>query len=118
MTDTTGNARQYLRLVDHAHKSVQTTALIEEARALERLGRRADARVQYELALHSLRESSPALASMLLRWIARTHEVDADYSAAEDCAVAAVATAELSSDRNTLGHALNVLAAVRWRQGQ
>ena len=54
---------------------------------------------------------------MLLRWIARTYEVDADYPAAEDCAIAAVATAELSAERNALGHALNVLAAVRWRQG-
>ena len=54
---------------------------------------------------------------MLLRWIARTYEVDADYPAAEDCAIAAVATAELGDERNALGHALNVLAAVRWRQG-
>ena len=54
---------------------------------------------------------------MLLRWIARTSEVDADYAAAEDCAIAAVATAELGDERNALGHALNVLAAVRWRQG-
>src|SRR4051812_35199020 len=118
MTESFATARQHLRLVDNATRGGSTSALIEEARALERLGRRADARAQYELALHSLRETSPALASMLLRWIARTHEVDADYNAAEDCAVAAVATAELSSDRNTLGHAPNVLAAVRWRQGQ
>ena len=36
---------------------------------------------------------------MLLRWIARTYEVDADYRAAEDCAIAAVATAELGEER-------------------
>ena len=54
---------------------------------------------------------------MLLRWIARTYEVDADYATAADCAERAVATAELGDDRNALGHALNVLAAVRWRQG-
>ena len=48
---------------------------------------------------------------MLMRWIARSYEVDADYQAAEDCAVAAVATAELGDERNALGHALNVLAA-------
>ena len=73
--------------------------------------------MQYERALRSLAAPSPSLASMLLRWIARTYEVDADYRAAEDCAIAAVATAELGEERNALGHALNVLAAVRWRQG-
>ena len=54
---------------------------------------------------------------MLLRWIARTYEVDADYASAAECAEAAVAAAEAGDDRNALGHALNVLAAVHWRQG-
>ncbi len=117
MNDSLGTARQHLRLVEGAPRGASTSALVEEARALERLGRRVEARAQYEVALHSLGTASPALASMLLRWIARTYEVDADYAAAEDCAHAAVATAEASEDRNALGHALNVLAAVRWRQG-
>ena len=108
---------QHLRLVDLPSRPVSVDGLIEEARALDKLGRRSEARVQYELALRSLAAPSPSLASMLLRWIARTYEVDADYRAAEDCAVAAVATAELGDERNALGHALNVLAAVRWRQG-
>ncbi len=117
MTDTMGSSRsQHLRLVDAPPKP-STNALIEEARSLDKLGRRAEARTQYELALRTLAAPSPSLASMLLRWIARTYEVDADYPAAEDCAVAAVATAELGDERNALGHALNVLAAVRWRQG-
>ncbi|HEV7993415.1 MAG TPA: diguanylate cyclase [Gemmatimonadaceae bacterium] len=90
---------------------------MDEARALDKLGRRADARLRYEEALRALDQPSPSLASMLLRWIARTYEVDADYAAAADCAEAAVATAEIGDDRNALGHALNVLAAVRWRQG-
>src|SRR4029078_4821499 len=46
-----------------------------------------------------------------------TYEVDADYAAAASCAERAVALAEEAADRNALGHALNVLAAVRWRQG-
>jgi len=90
---------------------------MDEARALDKLGRRSEARQRYEEALRALEQPSPSLASMLLRWIARTYEVDADYAAAADCAQAAVATAELGDDRNALGHALNVLAAVRWRQG-
>ncbi|MEO8619528.1 MAG: diguanylate cyclase, partial [bacterium] len=118
MPDGGSGARgQHLRLVDVPNKPASVDALIKEARALDKLGRRAEARVQYEIALRSLAAPSPSLASMLLRWIARTYEVDTDYAAAEDCAIAAVATAELGNERNALGHALNVLAAVRWRQG-
>jgi diguanylate cyclase (GGDEF)-like protein/putative nucleotidyltransferase with HDIG domain len=110
-------ARVHLRLVESPAEHPSTRALIEDARALDKLGRRAEARVLYEQALRSISSPSPSLASMLLRWIARSYEVDADYKAAEDCAEAAVATAELGDERNALGHALNVLAAVRWRQG-
>ena len=86
----------HLRLVEESpaeHPS--TRALIEDARALDKLGRRTEARALYEQALRSLSTPSPSLASMLMRWIARSYEVDADYRAAEDCAEAAVATAEL-----------------------
>ncbi len=107
----------HLRLVESPAEHPSTRAVIEDARALDKLGRRAEARALYEQALRSMAAPSPSLASMLLRWIARSYEVDADYTAAEDCAVAAVATAELGDERNALGHALNVLAAVRWRQG-
>jgi diguanylate cyclase (GGDEF)-like protein/putative nucleotidyltransferase with HDIG domain len=107
----------HLRLVESPAEHPSTRALIEDARALDKLGRRAEARALYEQALRSITTPSPSLASMLLRWIARSYEVDADYKAAEDCAEAAVATAELGDERNALGHALNVLAAVRWRQG-
>ncbi|MEO8334181.1 MAG: HD domain-containing phosphohydrolase, partial [bacterium] len=118
MSDNTAGARaQHLRLVDAPARLANTNALIEEARSLDKLGRRAEARVLYEKAMRTMTAPSPSMASMLLRWIARTYEVDADFGAAEDCAVAAVATAELGDERNALGHALNVLAAVRWRQG-
>src|SRR3954468_1047150 len=118
MGDPSAGVRNpHLRLVEPPHKHASLDALIEEARAPDKLGRRTEAREQYERALRSLAAPSPALASMLLRWIARTYEVDADYRAAEDVAIAAVAAAELGDERNALGHALNVLAAVRWRQG-
>ena len=115
-SDSTARA-VHLRLVESPAEHPSTRALIEDARALDKLGRRSEARVLYEQALRSITTPSPSLASMLMRWIARSYEVDADYKAAEDCAVAAVATAELGDERNALGHALNVLAAVRWRQG-
>src|SRR5258708_37766734 len=116
MTESSAPTR-HLRLLDAPARGATTTTLIEEARALDKLGHRAEARAQYEAALRSLAAPSPSMASMLMRWIARTYEVDADYRAAEDCATAAVAAAEVAEDRNALGHALNVLAAVRWRQG-
>ena len=115
-SDSTARA-VHLRLVESPAEHPSTRALIEDARALDKLGRRGEARALYEQALRSITTPSPSLASMLLRWIARSYEVDADYQAAEDCATAAVATAELGDERNALGHALNVLAAVRWRQG-
>ena len=117
MTESAAAARQHLRLVSSAVPGASTSALIDDARALEKLGKRGEARAQYELALRSLAPNSAAMASMLMRWIARTHEVDGDYEAAEDCATAAVASADLANDRNALGHALNVLGAARWRQG-
>ncbi len=91
--------------------------LTDEARALEKVGRRSEARVLYERAIRALSPPSPEAASTLLRWIARTYEVDNDYRAAADCAEAAVGAAEISGDRGVLGHALNVLAAARWREG-
>ena len=114
-----GNAARvkHLRLVDPATDHPSARALIDEGRALDKLGRRKEARARYEKALESLDPPAPSVASMLLRWIARTYEVDADYATAAACAERAVAMAEEADDRNALGHALNVLAAVRWRQG-
>jgi tetratricopeptide (TPR) repeat protein len=108
----------HLHLVDRrGGTDASARALIDEARTLDRVGRRVEARILYERGLRGLEPSSPT-ASTLLRWIARTYEVDADYQAAADCAEAAVASAEVSGDHSALGHALNVLAAVRWRQGE
>ncbi len=94
-----------------------TRALTDEARSLEQVGRRAEARVLYERALREFAEPSPVMASELLRWIARTYESDLDYPAAADCAEAAVAAAEASGDEGALGQALRVLATARWREG-
>jgi diguanylate cyclase (GGDEF)-like protein/putative nucleotidyltransferase with HDIG domain len=117
-SDGSAQARApHLRLIDAAGAHAPARALIEEGRNLDKLGKRAEARVLYERALRGLETSSASVASMLLRWIARSYEVDADYEAAADCAEAAVATAELGDDRNALGHALNVLGAARWREG-
>lgn len=107
----------HLRLVDPATAGAAARALAAEARALEALGRRSEARALYERALHSLGKVSPALASTILRSIAGSFEADLDYLAAADCAEAAVAAAEQSDDRLEQGKALIALATARWRQG-
>ncbi|HKH93833.1 MAG TPA: HD domain-containing phosphohydrolase [Gemmatimonadaceae bacterium] len=70
-------ARAHLRLIDPSQDQTSAGALIDEGRALDKLGRRM----------------------------------------AASCAEAAVAAAEQGDDRDALGHALNVLAVARWREG-
>jgi len=115
--DGTPTRASHLKLLDPATDQPSARALIDEGRGLDKLGRRKEARARYEQALAALDPPAPSVASMLLRWIARTYEVDADYPTAAACAERAVAMAEQGDDRNAIGHALNVLAAVRWRQG-
>lgn len=107
----------HLQLVPVAKARLSTDEIIEQARGLEREGRRHEARAAYETALRSLVGPSPAMASSLLRWIARSYESEADFAAAEDCAEAALACAEMAGEREPLGHALNMLGIVRLRQG-
>jgi len=94
-------------------------ALVEAARAAERHGAREEARALYERALYLLRGPDQAkLASALLRWVARSHQVDANFDAALDCLEAALAVAEASGCAAEVGHALNVQASVRVQQGR
>ena len=72
--------------MDPATDQSSARALIDEARGLDKLGRRKEARARYEEALAALDPPAPSIASMLLRWIARTYEIDGDYSAAAACA--------------------------------
>ena len=98
------------------HASIDN--LIQQAQLAEREGRRDDARSLFERALLSLRrESDGKLASSLLRWIARTYLADANREAALDCLEAAIAVAELTGDKATIGHAINVHAIVHHQYG-
>ena len=81
-SDGSAHARApHLRLVDEVGADAPARTLIEEGRTLDKLGNRAEARALYERALRSLESTSAPMASMLLRWIASTYEVDADYTA-------------------------------------
>ena len=91
---------------------------LAEGQAAERQAQREQARAAYERALYAMRGAEDATqASATLRWIARTHLEDADYEAAWDCLEAALAVAEASGDGAGSGHAINIQAVVRWRQG-
>jgi diguanylate cyclase (GGDEF)-like protein/putative nucleotidyltransferase with HDIG domain len=108
----------HLRLVGGgAHRSVD--ALIEQGQAAEREGRREQAREFFERALYLLGDRARApLASALLRWIGRTHQVDANLDAALDCLDAALAVARACGDEAAIGHAINLQAIVHWQQGR
>src|SRR5581483_5969086 len=92
--------------------------LIQQAQIAEREGRRDDARSMYERALYSLKRAHDGkVASSLLRWVARTYQLDADADAAQDCLEAAIAVAELTGDAAAIGHAINVQGNVHQGQG-
>lgn len=93
------------------------SAVVERGQALERAGKREEARLCYERALHDGTAAVAPEAAQLLRLSARTYLQDADYSAASDCAQAALTVAELARDEGGRGHAINILAVVEWKQG-
>lgn len=66
------NASDELSEAPSGWKGRPWSALLETADELTRVGKRADARMAYELALWRLREAPDAsLGSSLVRWIAR-----------------------------------------------
>jgi diguanylate cyclase (GGDEF)-like protein/putative nucleotidyltransferase with HDIG domain len=92
---------------------------LTEAKAADRLGQRDQARFAFERALYAMTDAADASqASATLRWIARTYLDDADYEASWDCLEAALAVAEACGDDAAGGHATNIQAVVRWRQGE
>ena len=93
-------------------------SLIAEARAAERQARRSRARTCYEAAIRALdsREHG-ALASAILRWIARTHYESGHLGAAMDCFEAALAVAEAQDDVLGKAHALNGKGIVEQLRG-
>lgn len=91
--------------------------VIERGQLLERAGQQESARELYEAALHDGTAATSSDAAQLLRLVARTHLQRANYSAAVDCANAALAVAEQSDDERARGHAVNILAVIEWKQG-
>jgi putative nucleotidyltransferase with HDIG domain len=96
---------------------VTLASVITQGQSLERQGQREDARRLYERALHDGTAVTPTAAAQLLRLVARTFLLDAEYAAATDCAGAALAVSEQVMDEVGRGHAMNVLAIIEWKQG-
>jgi putative nucleotidyltransferase with HDIG domain len=92
-------------------------AVKDSGQALERTGRRSDARRLYEEALHDGTAATACDAAQLIRLVARTYLNEADLSATAECAQVAFAVAEQCGDQAALGHAINILAIVEWKQG-
>ena len=91
---------------------------MDEAHRAAADGRRAVARQRYESALYLLRDDSEsALASMILRRVARTYLDDGDVSAGLDCLTAALAVAEASGNASEIAHTMNVMAISALQRG-
>lgn len=96
----------------------ESDALIEAGSMHERNGDRAAARVAYERALPLLDTPDAAQRKVsVLRWIARTHQVDAEYEPALTFVEAAEQLATLIDDRSGLGHCRIVRANISWQRG-
>ncbi len=93
--------------------------LVALAQDEERAGHREAARGAYEQALYCARTADDAAKlSNVVRWIARTHQVDGNAEAARDCLEAALAIAEAWNDGASAGHAINLQAIVSWQRGE
>jgi putative nucleotidyltransferase with HDIG domain len=88
-----------------------------EARRFERAGEHGEARRLYERALHDGTATGAADSARLLRLIAGGFVHDLNHAAARDCAVAALAVAELAESLVEQGYATNILAVIECRHG-
>jgi len=93
------------------------TDLVTQAQVLERQGHRDEARALYESALAEHASHDSTYAAELVRLIGRTYMQDADYDAADVSARVALGISERARDEPGRGHATNMLACIRWKQG-
>jgi tetratricopeptide (TPR) repeat protein len=92
--------------------------LIEWGQVHERNGDRGAARDAYTRALALLEiAAEPQREVRVLRWIARTHQVDAEYETALTFIDAAEKLATRIEDRSGLGHCRIVRANISWQRG-
>jgi diguanylate cyclase (GGDEF)-like protein/putative nucleotidyltransferase with HDIG domain len=93
-------------------------ALIESGQQRERAGERQAARDDFAQVLAMLDASEQQARKVaVLRWIARTHQQDADYDLALDVIDRAERLATELGDRAGHGHCLIVRANISWQRG-
>ncbi len=91
---------------------------MSSGQSCERSGERQAARDAYRRAIALLDATGDQLRKVsVLRWIARTHQVDAEYDRALEVIEAAERLATDMADRAGLGHCLIVRANVSWQRG-
>lgn len=93
--------------------------LVALGEAAEMQGQRERARTHYDSALHAMGGSGHSrLAGSIIRWIGRTYRADGNFSAAIDCAEAALAIATLDDDLSGAAHVLNLLGNIHQEIGE
>ena len=101
-------------MTTYAQRIAASIGGLDAAESLEREGRFADARAEYERVLRTaLRPSNDVehgSASLILRRIARCFVEEANIEAAEDCLTAAEAVARAEGDAVGIAHATNLRA--------
>jgi diguanylate cyclase (GGDEF)-like protein/putative nucleotidyltransferase with HDIG domain len=114
------HAREETRLPPHVDAPLSADALVAAGQEASLRGLHDEARDHFERALHLLQRdgSQAVLASSLLRWIARAHQLAGDVDAALDCVAAALAVAVVLGDHAGIGHALNHEGILRCQQGR
>jgi len=97
--------------------SPDVATLIDEAGRADAAGQREAARRQYETALSLLRGSDGAIASSIIRRIARSYLDEGQLETALDCLAAALAIAEARRSDEDIAHAVNAVGNTHLMRG-
>ncbi|MFN8583274.1 MAG: tetratricopeptide repeat protein [Gemmatimonadaceae bacterium] len=107
------------RAVEEPVPAIESVAaLVDRGQEYERRGQRPAARDAYARAVERAdAEGEAARKVAILRWIARTHQVDAEYERALEVLTSAEDLALRIDDRVGYGHCLNLRAIISWQRG-
>ena len=104
-------------LLDPAALPPAIATLIDEAQRSDRAGQREIARRRYEAALYLLQDGDGAIASAIVRRVARSYIDEGQLDAALDCLAAALGIAEARGETSGIAHAMNWMATAQVLRG-